>query len=476
MKIKEEIKKYGDFWLPAAPDRKVHGTLSISNEREIELEIFQALEGNMESLLNRNMGSFDRVVGHVEEYGHVTLDGCQYTTKSHNLSQDVKVHGILRVDRVFTRVKYDENESPCFNTFTFSIEGIDEWVSADGIMVAPGPEEGTAVVLYKPPVSIPLGLVNGMQLEIVVYINRAGSLFPREERITQKTYFKLVSGSDRELDEFLSIARKMTNLLCFAINETVSLDSMSATASSLLHGVGENSGPIHVDIYNSSGVYPKNAAKTNWLDMLFGFSDMQNDAGGMINKWIEGYEDYKNAFDLYFLAQLRSQPSHTTKFLSLAQGLEVYHRKQCSDKYMETSEFKRIVKNLTKGFPEKDRNWFRMRLQRANELTLRDRIERLIEPFDKFVGGEREPQLVNLVVDTRNYLTHYTPSLEPRAAKGDDLYILCLKMELLFELHFLKLMGFSPQEISSIVANCRQLQIKRSLPLLVPDQENSPSA
>ena len=71
MKIKEEIKKYGDFWLPAAPDRKVHGTLSISNEREIELEIFQALEGNMESLLNRNMGSFDRVVGHVEEYGHV---------------------------------------------------------------------------------------------------------------------------------------------------------------------------------------------------------------------------------------------------------------------------------------------------------------------------------------------------------------------------------------------------------------------
>ena len=117
-----------------------------------------------------------------------------------------------------------------------------------------------------------------------------------------------------------------------------------------------------------------------------------------------------------------------------------------------------------------------MRLQRANELTLRDRIERLIEPFDKFVGGEREPQLVNLVVDTRNYLTHYTPSLEPRAAKGDDLYILCLKMELLFELHFLKLMGFSPQEISSIVASCRQLQIKRSLPLLVPDQENSPSA
>ena len=475
MKIKEEIKTLGDFWLPATPERKVPGMLSISNERGIELETFQALEGNMESLLNRNMGSFDRVVGHVEEYGHVTLDGCQYTTKSHNLSQDVKVHGILRVDRVFTHVKYDEHESPCFNTFTFSIEGIDEWFSADGIMVGPGHEEGTAVVLYKPSVSIPLGVVNGMQLEIVVYINRAGSAIPREERITQRAYFKLVSGSDRELDEFLSVARKITNLLCFAINETVSLDSISATSSNLLRGVGENSGPVHVNIYNSSGVYPKNTAKTNLLDTLFGFSDMQNDAGGMINKWVEGYEDYKNAFDLYFLAQLRSQPSHTTKFLSLAQGLEVYHRKQCRDKYMETSEFKKIIKSLTKGFPKKDRNWFQMRLQHANELTLRDRIGRLIEPFEKFVGGEREPQLVDLVVDTRNYLTHYTPRLEPKAAKGDDLYILCLKMELLFELHFLELMGFSPQKIGSIVANRRKLQIKYSLPLWVPNTENRPS-
>ena len=466
MKIKEEIKKLGDFWLPATPERKVPGMLSISNERGIELEIFQALEGNMESLLNRNMPSFDRVVGHVEEYGYVTLDGCQYTRKSHDLGQDVKAHGILRIDRVFTRVKYNENETPCFNTFTFSIEGIDEWVSVDGIMIGPGPEEETAVLLYKPSVSIPLGIVNGMQLEIVVYINRAGSLFPREERITQRVYFKLVSGNDRELDEFLSIARKITNLLCFAINETVSLDSISVTSSNLLHGVGKNSGPVHVNIYNSSGVYPKNTAKTNWPDMLFGFSDMQNDAGGMINKWIDGYEDYKNAFDLYFLAQLRSQPSHTTKFLSLAQGLEVYHRKQCRDKYMETKEFKKIVKTLTKGFPEKHRKWFQMRLQHANELTLRDRIERLIEPFDKFVGGEREPQLVNLIVDTRNYLTHYTPRLEPKAAKGDDLYVLCLKMELVFELHFLELMGFSPRKIGSIVANCRKLQIKRSLPLL----------
>ena len=39
MRIKEEFKRSGDFWLPSEPDRKVHGTLSISDGGTIELEL-----------------------------------------------------------------------------------------------------------------------------------------------------------------------------------------------------------------------------------------------------------------------------------------------------------------------------------------------------------------------------------------------------------------------------------------------------
>ena len=81
MKIKEEIKKSGDFWLPTIPDRKVPGTLSISPEGDIELEILKPLESNIEAF-SRNMGGFNRLVGNVQKYGSVTLDGCQYKTKT----------------------------------------------------------------------------------------------------------------------------------------------------------------------------------------------------------------------------------------------------------------------------------------------------------------------------------------------------------------------------------------------------------
>ena len=64
------------------------------------------------------------------------------------------------------------------------------------------------------------------------------SLSPREEKITRETYFKLVSKKDQELNELISVAQKLTHLLRFVTNETVSLDSMSAISDSHVENAG----------------------------------------------------------------------------------------------------------------------------------------------------------------------------------------------------------------------------------------------
>ena len=188
---------------------KCQGTLSISPEGDIELEILKPLESNIEAF-SRNMGGFNRLVGNVQKYGSVTLDGCQYKTKTHSLSvgQDLlNAHSVLWVNRVFTGVKYHENEIPRFNTFTFSIEGIDEWVGMDLINYNYEPKEQIKIVAFKPIQSILFNLVNGMQLEIVWSVIHNSSLSPREEKITQETSFKLVSKNNRELNELISVAQ-----------------------------------------------------------------------------------------------------------------------------------------------------------------------------------------------------------------------------------------------------------------------------
>ena len=460
VKIKEEIKKSGEFWLPTIPDRKVQGTLSISPSGDIELEILKSLEPNIEAF-SRNMDGFNRVVGDVQEYGYVTLDGCQYKTKTRSLSvgQDLlNAHSVLWVNRVFTGVAYAENEVPRFNTFVFSIEGLDEWVAMDAINYEH--KEEIKIVAYKPTHSISFNLANGMQLEIISSVVHNTSLSPREEKITRETYFKLVSKKDQELNEFISIVQKLTHLLRFATNETVSLDSMSAISDSHVENAGGVIMPIEINIYSQSGFYLKNPPQVHWTDMLFRFSDIHSNAERVINKWIESYKQYEDAFNLYFLAQLKLQPSNTTKFLTLAQCLEVYHRKTYDDKYMEDDEFRKLRKGLIKQVPKSDRNWFGQRLKFAHELTLKDRIRKIVEPYEGFIGEENVSQLIDYIVDSRHYYTHYNPDLELKAAKGQNLYILCLKMEMLFELCFLELMGFGEEKINSI----KRLREKCELP------------
>ena len=480
MKIKEEIKKTGDFWLPPYRE-KVPGILSISNEEGIVLEVARSFEDDVTSiahLFSSHPDSLNLVVGHIQEYGFIILEGCLSKMDSLNLNI-AGVMGTSRIiwaNRVFTgfpHIQPVQNRTPTFNTFKFSIEGIDEWLWIHGINQAYNHEERATTVSATMPESIPINLTNGMRLEITFDVQGTGSPNPWEKGISQKAYFELASEDALELKLFLSVAYKIVDLLCFTINEIVSLDSMSATSNAIIQDHGDGiTYPAPITIYDP-GVYyySKDQPKIDRNRMLFTFADIRDDAEGMINKWIESYEDYKNAFDLYFLAQLKPQLSWAVKFLTLAQGLEVYHRRMSSDDAPEMGEvklkYKELVQSLIEQYPDgENKKWLEGKVEHLNDVPLGKRIKELINPFKEILGNSKERgKLAYKIAVTRNYLTHYDPKSEPEAAKGEDLYVLCRKMELLFELHFLKLTGFTPEKIKSIANNCRKLQWKRSLSL-----------
>ena len=95
---------------------------------------------------------------------------------------------LIHVGIAFTGVQYDENTLPLFNTLTFSVEGIDEWVGISGINVDYQLEEHTSTISYQPPENIPLNLGNGMQLSITFGWTAPGFPIIKEARISQKTY------------------------------------------------------------------------------------------------------------------------------------------------------------------------------------------------------------------------------------------------------------------------------------------------
>ena len=424
MRIKEEFKKFGYFWIPSVPERKVPGILSIADGGNIDLEIIELLDYKTDRLFN---DSLKRIVGYIEKDEFVTLDNCGYT--GGNLASTGLSKSSFRVTRAFTRVQYEEDEVPSFNTLTFSVEGINDWIETSGIRVEYPSEKCPAIISYERPKDISFNLDNDMQLSIT-WSHSLKHSFKKEAGISESIYFKLVSKESRELDEFTSVARKITEFLCFAMNETVSVDSMSATSDDLFKEIeGGKPNPISIDVYYQSWPYAKDEPKGNLYNMLFRFKEIQNDAERLINNWLKGYEYSAPAFRLYFLAKMGEQTYLEEKFLTLAQGLEAYHQ--------------RII---------------------SKQVSLKDRITCIIKPFKDLIKiDENQQELIDSIVLTRDYLTHHNPSKELKAAKGVDLWPLSMKMELLLELHFLQLMGFSREKIDSVVANWAQLKRKCDL-------------
>ena len=460
MRIKEEFKRSGYFWLPSEPDEQLPGTLSISDGGHIELEVIGRFENRVEVLLNADLQPIKRIVGHIEKNECVTLDDCQYKTLPLSLMGGIS-KSIIRVGKAFTGIRYDEGESPVFNALTFSVEGIDEWVGISGISAEWHFEESAATISYQCPEDISINLDNGMRLLITFHWTPPGAPLIKEAKISQKTYFQLVSEEERELKEFTSVAHKITTFLCFAIDKTVSLDSMSATTDNLRQDLGEGQTRlVPVNIYYSSLPYSKDEPEIHQHDMLLGFAKIQSDVEKKIKNWIGAYEETYPAFDLYFSAKRDEQRYLDEKFLTLTRGLEAYHKRKFDEKRMDDAKFGELVENIVNQCLEEHRKWLNGVLKHANKVSLRKRLKDIIEPFKEVIGnGAKRGKLIGRIVDERNGLTHANPDFNLKTAdEVKDLWPLYLKTELIFQLLLLWSIGFSLEDINSIVTNCRQLQ------------------
>ena len=111
---------------------------------------------------------------------------------------------LIRVNRIFTGVGYDEDEIPRFNSVTFSVEGIDEWIGRSGINVDYQFEESAATISYQLPENIPLNLGDGMHVVNCILSGMDTSRildYQKNKDKPQRFIFKLVLEQEEEQRE-----------------------------------------------------------------------------------------------------------------------------------------------------------------------------------------------------------------------------------------------------------------------------------
>jgi hypothetical protein len=453
MRIKEIETRSGFFWKPSAPEHRLPGMLSVSDGGEIRLE----LVGHSNASLGGEWIS--RLVGVVEDSGYVTLEGCVPGNSKWQPNGVSKT--TFRVSRAFFGVHFGDDETIELWSVDFSVEGLIEWLHLSGIQTEFDWDKRTAQVSLSE--LKPIEALSTEEMAVSFCFPWSLSPTVAETRIVQKAHIRIESKIARPLDAYARIMHRITNLLCFAMDETACIDSIVGKV--MVTQIGDESEEKLVDtrIVYQSLPYVERPAEPIWHLMLFRYGDIKDSCQERLSNWFSAYDVYQPALSLYFSSRAGDHKYLDGRFLSLAQALETFHRRTSDKQLMAEKDFDDLKELLLDACPDKKRNWLGGRLAYANELSLRQRLKDILAPFAESFGNKStRRRMLDSIVTTRNYLTHYDIKLKDKTAKGRDLYQLCMRMEALLQLHFLSQLGFPAEEVASFALKAESLQEKLS--------------
>jgi hypothetical protein len=192
--------------------------------------------------------------------------------------------------------------------------------------------------------------------------------------------------------------------------------------------------------------------------MLFTYQDVADRFEPYLNTWFERSEVLNPVFNLYFATLFNPRMYLDQRFLNLAQAAESYHRRTSDRTILERETFSDLRRELcavvdAKGYADESAATLKSKFNYINEIPLKERLRELLnseEPLVRQLIPDPEG-FVRLASDTRNYLTHYDDNLKDKAAEGFELYRLTEQLRFLLELLFLREIGFSAAERTSLV-------------------------
>ncbi len=439
MRVAEKIVREGKFWLSSNTKDRISGKLIISDGGEIRLEMTDVFgkgsDDKFESIFDEvNAVDISRILG-VTEKGPVTLDGCFY------LSTRVSTSGIntshIHVSKAMLGVSYEKNEIATFNTFMFSVEGLEEWLSINTIKIEIELDynnyPSNVLIKHSMPEDISFSSIDDIDIQLVFGVSLPRLSFSDYVKIKHLAHIKLVSEKEKPLSDFIAIATKLNSFLCFAIDKTVSIKDVVATSNSVLFGSRKK--PKSVEIFYKSSIFSPKKLEINANDMLFLFPSIKNNSSEIIKNWLEMYKATTPAVNSY-LHKINTYVHMDDKFLALVQWLEVYHQK--------------IYKEVCRRKPYKRKG-----------PSLNERLCDLLNSFKNFYSNNSKiDKIAQDIAGIRNYLIHRDNEFKDKAQDAKTLYFLSMIMESIFQLHLLKKIGFTDKDIEQIAQANTELKWK----------------
>jgi len=461
VRLDEPLEQPGFFWLPDQRDDKFSGTLRIEQSGRIDLELFGETDIERKDPPSTGLDPshwstfqhpdpYARIHGLIEGRA-VTLDDCISVSGNRRLSGGVS-QSTLSASRAYLGAWYDIDEAPTFSRLLLSMQGLHEWLLLSGLDSQTEHDNGQIRRIthtFEPPSEISVTLPDGTELAFGLSWSETG-IGPdaTEATIRQRARMSIRCSSPISLDAHLSTSLRFQRLLSLATDQSVDLISLTGFSPEFKRDSHE----IPVDIYLHSGRFEQDTRLLRWFRMLFTYPEVADRFQEMIETWYNRYDTVGSAINLHDGLASGGYRYVEGRFLATVQAIEAFHRYSHADqRVMPDEEFDSLVENAIGSVQEERQQWLRQRLQHANEPSLYKRLDDLIEPFHSSFGAKRERRrFVGSIVDTRNSFVHTAVATGNLADDPASLFRLQQKLEALFQLHMLKLLAFSDEEIEKI--------------------------
>ena len=463
MRLNEPIESPGVFWHPATPDTKVSGTLNISEEGRISLEVFgintPPFDNPADTLVPApepfSSGKrIERILGVIKQKA-VTLEDCIYGPYNFNFGGTIS-ESTIHASRAYSGVLYEDTDSVTFNSVTFWLEGLHEWLMLSGYSVE---EQFTSdklrfTVTSAPvePIVVDLGDQSSLQFDLSRTIPGVG---PTATAITlnQLAHVAIHTDSPQPLDYFLSAIFPIEMLLALAMDRPSAITRVMAFTPELVRKVDGEERRLPIEVYGRFTPASSSSEDVSWHRLLFTYRDIADRVAEAITNWIRYCETASPAIRLHHSIASGGYRYAEGEFLSTVQAIEAIHRRTFEQgNYMPDSEFERMLADVDNVLPAGHRERVLQRLQHANEPSFRRRLKDLFKDFGNHFGekGDRD-RLVDEIVRSRNYLTHHDPGSAAEAPDPRALITMQNQLEALFQMHMLQALGFKLSEIDDIV-------------------------
>lgn len=320
------------------------------------------------------------------------------------------------------------------------IRFLEEWVGQSGFKRRrPNSSEEYQVNLeYVKPKSIPLSTNDKFRID--VKFAATAPLFPLLKNVTisERALIVIEFKRRQKISYVLDLIEKIENFFTFAIGEPVPIDSIEMKLHSYKQMKRKKIGDeakFQLIRKENKRYTSRNSIKER--QMLIPLRIMAEKCPKLISLWMDSYDQYKHALNLYFGKIYSKSQYEENGFLDIVYSLEVLHRIQNPNFNGKNAKYDRKLSRIAGQLKQNDREWIIRRLGNKHEKTLLNRFDNIyqeIRPVLKTIFKNPKASFEQ-VVTTRNYLVHYEilPQFRKKVIPSNILYRYTNRLTVVFQ-------------------------------------------